>query len=99
VTGRPKLTGRELIVPSDLLLPYVESCQREIMPQLRSAYGLSRTFFRFSHLVAPRLFGRGEPLEQLLDVLRGQKSYQQFLWWGFLNLPGLIIPPSHSAEI
>ncbi|MGE5654540.1 MAG: geranylgeranyl reductase family protein [Bacillota bacterium] len=73
------------------LLGYDDACRREIMPQLRYAYHLSRAFFRFSRQLHPRLFGNPEPVEQLLDVLRGKSDYPHLTRWMLRNLPKLLL--------
>ncbi len=74
-----------------VLAGYDQACRQEIMPELRHAYRLSRTFFRFARLLHPRLFGNPEPAEQLLAVLQGRSDYRHLTGWLLRHLPSFLL--------
>lgn len=83
--------SRQEVPSAAHLSVYAERCQQLIMPQLRHAYRLSQAFFRFPNQLQPRLFGRPEPIEKLLDVLQGQSDYPQLDRWLLRHLPRLLL--------
>jgi geranylgeranyl reductase family protein len=79
--------------PSSAASWYQHETDRQIVKELRVAYGMAKLLDNHPRLFLRIFFDHPKALQRYLDIPAGKTTYQHFIWWILPRIPYLLLLP------